>query len=150
MLAEIKNLALKTEALETEKKAKASNNGFPINPIDEEEEIDALKFNNQRGGYHSRGNFRGGYQTQKEVGVTEETSEEDTQEVEDNNPTINNLKTTINRTNQHLKEEDMSAKEEVTLRTKTDKIKIRENGVQIAENQPTTQHNAGLRKRSTQ
>ena len=67
-LADIKNLALKTEALEMEKKAKASNNGFPINPIDEEEDIDALRFNNQRGGYHSRGNFRGGYQTQNRGG----------------------------------------------------------------------------------
>ena len=85
-----------------------------------------------------------------EAEVTEETSEEGTQEVEDNNIIFNNLKTTINRTKQHLKEEDILAKEEVTLKTKTDKIKIRENGVQIAENQPTTQHNAGPRKRSIQ
>ena len=57
ILAEIKDLALKTETLETEKKTKT--NGFPINPVDENgEDIDAVRFGNNRGGY-GRG-FRGG------------------------------------------------------------------------------------------
>ena len=57
VLADIKNLALKTETLELEKKAKT--NGFPINPVEEtEDEVDAVKFGNNRGGYGR--NFRGG------------------------------------------------------------------------------------------
>ena len=40
-MADIKNLAFKTEQLEEEKKSKT--NGFPVNPVDNEDEVDALK-----------------------------------------------------------------------------------------------------------
>ena len=65
-MAEIKDLALRTEKLEKEKNAKT--NGFTVNPVDEEDEVDAIYNGNRsnksyRGGHSSqyRGG-RGGYQ----------------------------------------------------------------------------------------
>jgi hypothetical protein len=59
-MADIKDLALKTEQLEEENKSKT--NGFPVNPIDEEDEIDALKYGNTRGGFNK--SYRGGHSSQ--------------------------------------------------------------------------------------
>jgi hypothetical protein len=56
--ADITDLALKTETLEGEKKSKTNGNGFQINPVDKDEDIDVLKFGNNRAGYTRC--FRGG------------------------------------------------------------------------------------------
>ena len=60
-LADIKDLAMKTETLENEKKTKSNGTNFMVNQIKEEEaqEIDAVKFGSTRGGANGR-NFRGG------------------------------------------------------------------------------------------
>ena len=59
-MAEIKDLALKTEQLEEEKKSKTI--GFPVNPVDEEDEVDALRYGNNRGGFNK--SYRGGHSSQ--------------------------------------------------------------------------------------
>jgi hypothetical protein len=59
-MADIKDLTLRTEQLEEERKSKS--NGFPINSIDEEDEDDALQYGNNRGGYNKR--HRGGHSSQ--------------------------------------------------------------------------------------
>jgi hypothetical protein len=59
-MAEIKGLALKTEQLEEEKKSKA--NGFPLNPVEEEDEVNALRYGNNRG--NSNRSYRGGHSSQ--------------------------------------------------------------------------------------
>ena len=70
VLSEIKDLALKTETLEGEKKSKQNNSHFQINPVDEnDQEVDALRYGSNRGGFHHnmgggssqyKGNGRGG------------------------------------------------------------------------------------------
>jgi hypothetical protein len=58
LLSEIKDLALKTETLEGEKKIKANGPNLLINPLDDtQQEVNALRFGNQRGSYRG---FRGG------------------------------------------------------------------------------------------
>ena len=59
-MAEIKDLALKTEQLEEERKSKS--NGFPVNPVEEEDEVDALKYSNNRG--NANKSYRGGHSSQ--------------------------------------------------------------------------------------
>ena len=56
-MAEIKDLALRTEKLEKEKNAKT--NGFTINPVEEEDDVDAI-YNGNR----SNKNYRGGHSSQ--------------------------------------------------------------------------------------
>jgi hypothetical protein len=58
VLADIKDLVLNMETLEGEKKTKPNGPNLLINPVeDTPQEIDALRFGNQRGGYRG---FRGG------------------------------------------------------------------------------------------
>ena len=59
-MAEIKDLALKTEQLEEERKSKS--NGFPLNPVEEEDEVDALRYGNNRGNFNK--SYRGGHSSQ--------------------------------------------------------------------------------------
>jgi hypothetical protein len=59
-MAEIKDLALKTERLEEEKKSKTI--AFPVNPVDEEDEVDALRYGNNGGGFNK--SYRGGHSSQ--------------------------------------------------------------------------------------
>ncbi len=55
MLADIKDLALKTETLEIEKRGKTNAPNLMVNPVEENEDVDAL-YQGQR----FRGNYRGG------------------------------------------------------------------------------------------
>jgi hypothetical protein len=60
VLSEIKDLALKTETLEGEKKSKPNNPQFQTNPVDDnDQEVDALRYGSNRVGFNNR-NFQGG------------------------------------------------------------------------------------------
>jgi hypothetical protein len=56
VLADIKDLALKTETLEIEKRGKTNASNLMVNPVEENDDVDAL-YQGQR----SRGSYRGGY-----------------------------------------------------------------------------------------
>jgi hypothetical protein len=58
VLADIKDLALKIETLEGEKKVKPNGIFLQINPLNKEGDINALSFGNNKGGYDG-GGFRG-------------------------------------------------------------------------------------------
>ena len=56
VLADIKDLALKTETLELEKRGKTNTPNLMVNPVEENDDVDAL-YQGQR----SRGSYRGGF-----------------------------------------------------------------------------------------
>jgi hypothetical protein len=59
VLADIKDLALKTETLEIEKRGKSNIPNLMVNPVEENQDVDAL-YHGQRYRGSNRGSFLGG------------------------------------------------------------------------------------------
>jgi hypothetical protein len=153
LLADIKDLTLKTDTLKGEKKSKPNGPNLLINPVDEtNQEVDALRFGNQRGGYN-RG-FRG-ESTNTEDKVEEETSEEDITTPEEITPQIKTEEKTslttqtiqiTHRINNKLSKH-LHLKEAQTMELEEPCLDKQANGALTAKKLHTTQPNVGAAER---
>jgi hypothetical protein len=145
VLADIKDLALKTKTLEIEKRGKSNAPNLTVNPVKENQDVDAL-YQGQRFRGNSRGGFRGGSVVATEV-VSNETKNLAKIPKIEGIPTLLNQDLKTNRQQPLIKEGTMdktAMEEELTLLASRAE---QENGVLIVVKLHTTQLNVGATKR---
>jgi hypothetical protein len=156
VLADIKDLALKTETLEIEKRGKSNTPNLMVNPVEENQDVDAL-YQGQRyrgtnrgcfkggsgssigrcGGYN--GGDRGGFRRDRNSGQTSHNRG-------DNNQNYNNTQTKPQNQQAPAPYKGSANGEEQPL---LDSRARQESGVQIVAKSRTTQLNVGGNKKKT-